>query len=67
MLLKTNERWQQYQEHMGRVAKVLPVFRSLSVDVKIIQWEEDLKSHELFESGGDDIGDGEDGENKVKM
>ena len=37
------------------------------LDVKIIHWEEDLKSHELFESGGDDSGDHGDGEKKAKM
>ena len=37
------------------------------LDVKIIQWEEDLESHEPFESGVDDIDDGERGERKVKM
>lgn len=37
------------------------------LDVKIIHWEEDLKSHELFESGGADGGDDEDGVKKVKM
>ena len=31
------------------------------LDVKIMQWEEDLKSHEHFESGGDEGGDDEDG------
>ena len=39
------------------------------LDVKIIQWEEDLKTHELFESSGidDDDNDNDDGVQKVKM
>ena len=34
------------------------------LDVKIIQWEENVNSHELFESGGDEGGDDEDGKKK---
>ena len=37
------------------------------LDVNISQWKEDLKNHELFESGGDEGGDDEDGQKLVKM